>query len=249
MPSYLKPISFILSSLHYLLFGAILVIFHLLQWLAYNIGGYKTHKKVVDLLNGTSLLNLRIIGAKTQFINPYKLPLDRPIIFVANHQSLYDIPGVGWYFRNHHVKYVSKMSLGHGIPAISYNLRHGGSVLIDRKNPKEAIEKLRTFGSYISKNNYSVLIFPEGTRSKDGIPKRFRRKGLEALIEHIPNALIVPIAINGSWKLLKNGPVQMPLGITISWEVLPPMEFNLDEFEQQFYQLEKCIRDKVNVSK
>ncbi len=245
MPLLLRPISFILSAIHYLLFGLILVVFHVLQWLALHLGGYTAHKKVVDGLNLCTLLNMLVIGARPTLQNTQNLPLGRPIIFVSNHQSLYDIPGVGWFFRKHHVKYVSKKSLGSGIPAISYNLKHGGSVLIDRKKPQEAVRALQKFGQYIAKNNYAVLIFPEGTRSKDGKPRRFRKKGLKSLIEHTPNALTVPITINNSWKLLKNGPLQMPLGVRVTWLVHPPMEITPDNFEEQFGLLEKTITDAI----
>ncbi len=241
MPVFLRPLSLILSAIHYLLFGVILVIFHIAQWLSLQIGGYEAHKKVVDGLNYIILLNLRIIGARPTLVNPYVLPPGRPIIFVSNHQSLYDIPGVGWFFRTHHVKYISKKSLGSGIPAISYNLKHGGSLLIDRKNPEEAIRLISAFGKYLADRNYSVLIFPEGTRSKTGKPRKFRKKGLESLIHNTPDALTVPITIHNSWKLLKNGPLQMPLGVKLVWEVHQPMEITPENFEEMFPLLENTI--------
>ena len=71
------------------------------------------------------------------------LPEDKPLIFVANHQGLYDIIGIGWLLRKYHPKYVSKLELGKGIPSVSYNLNHGGSVLIDRKDPKQALPALK----------------------------------------------------------------------------------------------------------
>ena len=48
---------------------------------------------------------------------------------------MYDISPIMWYLRKHHVKFVAKKELGKGIPSVSYNLRHGGSILIDRKKP------------------------------------------------------------------------------------------------------------------
>ena len=63
-------------------------------------------------------------------------------MIVANHQSMNDIPPIIWYLRKHHPKFVSKMELGKGIPSVSYNLVHGGSVLIDRKNSKQAIGQI-----------------------------------------------------------------------------------------------------------
>jgi 1-acyl-sn-glycerol-3-phosphate acyltransferase len=45
--------------------------------------------------------------------------------------------------RDFHCKFVSKKELGKGIPSVSYNLRHGGSALIDRKDPKQAIPEIK----------------------------------------------------------------------------------------------------------
>ena len=90
-----------------------------------------------------------------------------------------------WYLRRHHVKFVSKQELGRGIPCVSYNLRHGGSVLIDRKNPRQALPAMLNFAEYIEKTKRAAVIFPEGTRSKDGRPKPFKTKGLEVLLKKL----------------------------------------------------------------
>ncbi len=45
--------------------------------------------------------------------------------------------------------------------------------------------------------------FPEGTRSKDGIPKRFSENGLKMLTKFVPSAYVIPVTINNCWKLIK----------------------------------------------
>jgi 1-acyl-sn-glycerol-3-phosphate acyltransferase len=55
--------------------------------------------------------------------------------------------------------------VGKGIPSVSYNLRHGGSALIDRKIPNKPFLKSK-LGDYIEEHNRSAVIFPEGTRVK-----------------------------------------------------------------------------------
>jgi 1-acyl-sn-glycerol-3-phosphate acyltransferase len=109
------------------------------------------------------------------FNNKHKLPLNRPLIIASNHQSTYDIPPLIWYFRKHFPKFIAKKELGKGFPSISYNLRHGGAVLIDRKDPIAAVSALEGFCDNIKKNRWSVVIFPEGTRSRNGQPKSFQR--------------------------------------------------------------------------
>jgi 1-acyl-sn-glycerol-3-phosphate acyltransferase len=73
-----------------------------------------------------------------------RVPKNVPIIFVSNHQSMYDIIAMIWFLRRFHCKFVSKKEL-EGIPSIS-NLRHGGSALIDRKDPKQAIPAIKGLG-------------------------------------------------------------------------------------------------------
>ena len=106
---------------------------------------------------------------------------------------------------------VSKIELGKGIPSISFNLKHGGAALINRKDPKQALTELKEFGQRIHDNNWSATIFPEGTRSVTGKPKKFYYNGLKMMIKYNPEAYIVPITINNSWKVFKYG--KFPLGM------------------------------------
>jgi 1-acyl-sn-glycerol-3-phosphate acyltransferase len=214
-------LSYPLTVVFYLLFGLNLVIFHGIQWVCFNVFGYQAHKKSVDYLNFLNLTCLRILGTTFQFKVPKDLPKDAPIIVVSNHQSLWDIPPIIWYLRKIHPKFVSKFELGKGIPSVSYNLRHGGSILIDRKNPKQALIEMLKFSDYLSKNKRGGIIFPEGTRSRTGEAKRFQRKGLELLFKKIPEAYVLPVTINNSWKLQRYGMFPMPLGIKIKYKLHP----------------------------
>ena len=123
-----KIISYPLSAIYYLLFGLVLVIFHPIQWICYNFFGYKAHKITVDYMNLIFIIFTRMLGTTYKVSNRDLIPENRPIIFVANHQSMYDIISMVWYLRKFHPKFVSKAELGKGIPSVSYNLRKGGSV-------------------------------------------------------------------------------------------------------------------------
>ncbi len=164
-----------------------------------------------------------ILGTKYSFKNPQQIPTNKPAIFVLNHQSMHDIPPIIWYMRKHHPKFVSKIELGKGIPSVSYNLRHGGSVLINRKDSRQSLTEIAKLGTYIEKHSRSAVIFPEGTRSKTGEPKKFHTTGLKVLIKKAPSAVIVPISINNSWKMLKYGKFPFGLGNHITFEVHPPI--------------------------
>ena len=188
-----------------------------------------------------------ILGTTYSFKNRELIPKGVPIIFVANHQSLYDIVGIIWYLRDFHAKFVGKKELGKGIPSVSYNLRHGGSVLIDRKDSKQALSKIKELAEYIEKNKRSAVIFPEGTRSKTGVPKKFAESGLKILCKYAPSAYIVPITINNSWKMLKFGDFPMGLGSKLEFIIHEPIAVKEYPFEEIIQKTENTVIQAIKI--
>lgn len=219
-----KIFGIILTPIHYIFFGLSLLVFHPLQWMAYNWFGYTAHKRVVDALNWCLTASYYCLGNTVTFVNKQNLPLDRSIIFIANHQSTYDIPPMIYYLRKYHAKFVSKIELTKGIPSVSYNLKYGGAANIDRKDQRQSITELMKLGERMKANTWGCVIFPEGTRSKDGQVKTFQSAGIAAIMKRCPDALIVPIAIQNSWKMVQWG--AFPLGPfnAMRWEVLEPID-------------------------
>ncbi|MBS9461104.1 1-acyl-sn-glycerol-3-phosphate acyltransferase [Flagellimonas sp. 389] len=243
-----KLLSYPLTILFFIFFGLALVIFHPIQWFCLKVFGYNAHRESVAVLNWFLMRCTNVLGTRYRFENAHKIPTDRPLIIVSNHQSMYDIPPIIWHMRKHHPKFVSKIELGRGIPSVSFNLRHGGSALIDRKDSKQSIQELRKLGAYIEKHNRSAVIFPEGTRSRTGVPKRFHATGLKILMKNAPSALIVPISINNSWKLLRFGKFPMGLGSYLWFKVHEPFENNGD-FDELIAKAEHQITAGVLVKK
>jgi 1-acyl-sn-glycerol-3-phosphate acyltransferase len=240
-----KILAYPLTLFYYFSFGSCLVVFHGLQWIALTFFGYRTHKFVVDLLNLFILRCLNLLGTKIEFDHPHQLPENRSLIFVVNHQSTYDIPPIIWYMRKFHPKFISKIELGKGIPSVSFNLRYGGSVLIDRKKPKLALHLIRNFGKTLYKKNQSAVIFPEGTRSKDGIPKKFQKSGLVCLFNTMPKALVVPISVKNSWKFGRHNYFPMPIGVTLQFSVHKPLEIEHERPNEFIEKLQKIIHQAV----
>lgn len=245
----MKLFAYILSAIYYLVFGLILVIFHLIQWVCFNVFGYQAHKKSVDILNFFLLKTLLLLGSGVRFENKYasQLKKNTTYIIVANHQSMYDIPPIIWYLRKLHPKFISKKELGKGIPSISYNLRHGGSVLIDRKDPRQSLTAIKEFSNYLNKTKHSAVIFPEGTRSRTGKPKAFSPNGLLMLFKNCPDAEILPVTINNSWKLQRYGSFPLGIGVGVNIKVQEPIPIK-DRDPKELLQLveEAVTKDIVN---
>lgn len=242
-----KYLAYIPSFIYQLLFGLLLVIFHPIQWICLKIGGYSSHKKSVEVLNFFLVHIQYILGTKISFNDRTDIPENVPLIMVSNHQSVHDIPAIIWFMRKYHPKFVAKKELGKGIPSISFNLRHGGSVLIDRKDPRQAISEIKKLGKYIEENNRTAVIFPEGTRSRDGVPKRFSPNGLKMLIKYAPSAYIVPITVNNSWKFLRYGGFPSELGIHLKFDIHEPIKADSMEFNALFEKVESVIKSNVIV--
>ena len=241
-----KILTYPLTVIYLICFGTTIAIFHPIQWFCLNVFGYQAHKKSVDALQFCIMRCLNILGTRITFKNPYQISTNQPLIIISNHQSMFDISPIMWYMRKHHVKFVAKKELGKGIPSVSHNLRHGGSVLIDRKNPRQALPAMMKFGEYIESTNRAAVIFPEGTRSKDGTPKPFKTKGIEILIKKVPSALIVPITVNNSWKMLRYGKFPMGIGNHITFTVHKPIEIaNFTDKNELILQVEKTIVESI----
>jgi 1-acyl-sn-glycerol-3-phosphate acyltransferase len=220
-----------------------LVIFHPIQWICFNLFGYKAHKLSVDALNFFLVCTYYPLGDVVTFVNKQNLPVGRPIIFLANHQSLYDIPVMIWFLRKYHAKFISKVELAKGIPSISYNLRHGGAANIDRKDPRQSITEIAKLGARMKENKWSAMIFPEGTRSKDGTVKSFQVGGVATLLKKCPEALIVPVAINNSWKMVRYGSYPLNTFLHMTWEVLAPIEPEKRPIDEVVLEAEQSIRN------
>ena len=238
-------LSLLLSPLYYLVFSLLLLVFHPIQVIALNVLGYRAHKNSVDVLNWALVQCMKIMGTRISYKGFNQLPLDKPKIFICNHQSMWDISPLIWKLRAYHLKFISKIELAKGVPSISYNLKHGGSVCIDRNNPAESKLLIGKFAEYIKLNNYSVCIFAEGSRSRDGKLKPFKHGGVKAMLEVMPEACIVPIAIKNTAQFDNYGKLLKNIGIHVEFTMLQAREIDIQvlpkEMEQIRHEIGLCI--------
>lgn len=240
-----KLLGYVLSPFHYLVFGLILLVFHPIQWISLKLGGYTAHKKSVDTLNLLLTASYYLLGNSVHFINQQNLPTNRPIIFVSNHQSMYDIPPLIYYLRKYHAKFISKVELTQGIPSISFNLKHGGGANIDRKDRKQALAEISKLADRMRAENWSTIIFPEGTRAKTGHLKPFAIGGVATILKKAPNALVVPIAIHNSWQMVRFGKFPLNALTKMVWTVLPPIDFKDKNIEEIVLEAENAIQSTL----
>ncbi|MGL1884910.1 MAG: 1-acyl-sn-glycerol-3-phosphate acyltransferase [Reichenbachiella sp.] len=241
-----KIIGSIFTPVYWLYYGVLLVLFHPIQVICRVLGGYPLRKKSVDFLNVLLIYGLWIMGAKIKYSGLEKIPKKGPFIIVSNHQNSFDISPIVWGFRPHHPKFVSKKELAKGIPSISYNLRHGGSALIDRNNRRQSITAILNLGKHIEEEKYCASIFPEGTRSKTGEINHFKEAGIEALLRTSPSSVIVPFVIDGHHQLMPSGFFPLTFGVTLNYSVLDPVDPKGKEPKVLANELETLVRDHLN---
>ena len=188
---------------------------------------------------------LNVLGTRFTFNVDGDIPKNAPLIIVSNHQSMWDIPPIIWHLRKLHPAFISKKELGKGIPSISYNLTHGASILIDRKKPLEATQQIIDLGKYAAKNKRSVVIFPEGTRSKDGKHMAFKTRGLKTLFKQVPEGYVLPITVNNSWKLQRYGLFPMGMGVHLKHHLHPVIKISEHPTEHLIATVEKIISTHI----
>jgi 1-acyl-sn-glycerol-3-phosphate acyltransferase len=240
---FLYPITLV----YYLTYLVVLCVIQPIQWFAFKVFGDKGLKVSFDYVAYFSLKCNHILGTRFTFENIEFIPKNVPLIFVANHQSLLDTAGIIWYLRKFNCLFVTKKELGEGIPSVSYFLRNGKYVLIERSNPKQAIPKIKSLAEYIEKEKYSAVIFPEGTRSKTGIPNEFAESGLKILCKYAPSAYVVPISINNSWKVYQHGYFPLSVGHHLFFTVHKPLKVSDYTFAEIMKKTEKTIVEGVKV--
>ncbi|NJK83131.1 MAG: hypothetical protein HC912_04225 [Saprospiraceae bacterium] len=93
-------------------------------------------------------------------------------------------------------------------------------------------------------HNYAGCIFPEGSRSKNGEVKAFKRSGLATMLKYMPaDATIVPVVLHHFWKIGKYNMTPIPFGISLKCTVLPPIERAEKTINEIIDEVEQLIMD------
>jgi 1-acyl-sn-glycerol-3-phosphate acyltransferase len=142
-----------------------------------------------------------VLGIKFEVSGLDRFDPRTALIFMPNHISFLDgpllemlIPGAA--------RVVLKKSILR-IPIVGLGMRFVGFVPVDRKGIKGGKRSIAKAVRMVREKGYSFLIFPEGTRSRDGKMQRFRRGGFFLALE--TGAPIVPVTISGTFELMPKG--------------------------------------------
>lgn len=142
---------------------------------------------------------------------------DGPVIVMSNHLSNFDILALQGYFPRP-LSWIAKKEL-FSVPIFGPSMRRGGYIPLDRGDGRKALKSIDEAAALI-RNGKSVIIFPEGTRSRDGQMIPFKRGGF--LLAARAGVPVVPVAIVGSFEINPGGTIALKSG-HIQLRIQPPV--------------------------
>lgn len=141
---------------------------------------------------------VKATGSQIEVEGEDNIPKDQAVLFVSNHQANFDIPLLLGYI-DKPKGFIAKVELTK-LPIVSMWMKRINCVFINRKNVRQSLQAINE-GIEILRNGYSLVIFPEGTRSRSSQLGEFKKGSLKlALKAGVP---IIPITINGSYKIME----------------------------------------------
>jgi len=169
---------------------------------------------------------LAIGGVKVNVVGADKLADNERYVFMSNHQSALDIPVIYAGLREQ-ISFIAKKEL-FMIPFFGWGMWAVGHISIDRQNPRKAHASIARAVQRLNKENVSLILFPEGTRSKDGKVLDFKTASFTLALQ--AGVKLVPVAIKGAIDRLPPkssrivpGTVELAVGDPIPVEELKGM--------------------------
>ncbi|MBN1907445.1 MAG: 1-acyl-sn-glycerol-3-phosphate acyltransferase [Deltaproteobacteria bacterium] len=177
-------------------------------------------------------------GIRIQVKGVENLDLDKPCVFMCNHQSNFDIL-VLFSALPAQFRWIAKAELFR-IPLFGRAMRGAGYISIERKDRRKAIQSLREAAEKI-RSGVSVMIFPEGTRSLDGNIGEFKKGGF--FLAHDAGVQIIPVVLNGTWSIMSKDSLAIKPG-NVTLTILPPVNVT-DYSKSDKSRLIEDVREKI----
>lgn len=185
---------------------------------------------------------MEMFGSSVNVKGIENLPDSGPVVMVGNHQGYADIFTYFSVFTKFQFSFVAKENLGN-LPFYGKWIRRIRSVLIKRNDPRASLKAISEGIEYL-KQGFSLVIFPEGTRSMGPDPGRFHKGSLKLATK--PGVPIVPISINGSYKMFEEeGYLKGARIDVIVHETIETKNLSRDEERELNDKVEKIIVDGV----
>ncbi len=143
---------------------------------------------------------------------------EKSYIYMANHQSNFDIPVLLGYLPVQ-FRWLAKAEL-FKIPVFGRAMLGAGYVKIDRFDQKSAFESIKEAAQKM-KNGVSIMIFPEGTRSKDGSIRPFKKGGFVMAVDS--GFPIVPVILRGTRPIMAKSSLRINRG-DVEMEIAQPID-------------------------
>ncbi len=126
-------------------------------------------------------------------------------LLISNHQSFLDIVAYMNYLGGKRLRFVAKKELANHVPLVSVMLKSDEHCLIQRKGGmSQAMKAMDNFAVRVKQNNWIPVLFPEGTRSKDGNVGQFYSAGFRRFLAGAPMPVVVA-AVDGGWQVSSIG--------------------------------------------
>ncbi|MBR0598389.1 lysophospholipid acyltransferase family protein [Sinanaerobacter chloroacetimidivorans] len=142
-----------------------------------------------------------------------------PVVFVSNHQGYADIPVYGAAITTKQIGFVARISLGQ-IPVFGEWIRDIRSVFIQRDDPRASLKTIEE-GIELLKQGFSLVIFPEGTRSRGPEMGEFKKGSLRLATK--PGVPVVPVTLNGTYHVYEDKGYVHP-GASVEFYIHPAIE-------------------------
>jgi len=151
---------------------------------------------------------LRIAGARLQVEGRERIDPSQACFFAANHQSWIDIPGL-FAALPMPVLFLAKRELAR-VPFMGRYIEKMGMVFVDRSDRRQAVHTVGRATARL-REGWSIVSFPEGTRTPDGRLQRFKTAAFAAAVE--AGVPVVPVGIEGAVRVLPRGPLKVRPGL------------------------------------
>jgi 1-acyl-sn-glycerol-3-phosphate acyltransferase len=212
-------------------FTAFILLTIVLSTLTLFVGVFDRDGKHVYRINQLwSRLMLKLGGIELKVDGLEQITADRQYIFMVNHQSNVDIPVLVQALPQFQLRWIAKKELL-WVPFFGWAMWATKHITVDRSDPLDAVRSIERAQQRIAAG-ISVVVFPEGTRSRDGKLLRFKKGGFLLAVK--THTAIVPVTINGSrdalpanaWRL-KPGTIKITVDQPVAVEGYRPGNLRL----------------------